>query len=689
MAKVLCLFCLLFPFLLYAQDNDMNSEQIIEERIDFLLDRDEGSGMDYTTLFDQLEYFYEHPIFLNETDFEELQQLQLLSDFQINNLLEHLSKNGKLIALEELQSIEGFNLNSIRQIAPFVSISTEGAKHTLDPKKIFKNGTSQLFIRYSRILEEKKGFAEEYRSGNPDGAYLGSANKFYTRYKFHYANRLSFGITAEKDAGEEFFKGSNPNGFDFYSAHLFLEDIGFVDQLAIGDFQAQFGQGLTFSSGLAFGISPYVQSIKMNPKGLAPYTSAQEDLFMRGLGATLDLRHFKLTCFYSSHKVDANITSTDTINDLIEISSLPLHGFHRSITELEDKNAIRNSYVGAHLSFRKKSLKLGFTAVQNNISAEYRPKTETYNKFSLLSNANRNIGMDYSYSYKNLSVFGEISHSNNGGIAYTNGALLVVDPRLSLAIQSRNYQRDYQPLQSNAIGEATKNTNEKGTYIGMNARPHPHFLFSAYVDRFSFPWLKYRVDAPSYGFRHLLQLEYEPSKKLKIYVRYRNRNKGKNVSRTMEGLDEVVQESMQNYRFHLSYQVTEDIRLKSRLEYLTYQLGENKKEDGILLYQDLQYKNRNFPFSFSFRFAVFETNSYDSRIYAYENDVLYAFSIPAYYSKGSRFYVLTKYHIYRGVDLWLRYAQTYYSDLDTIGSGKEEIDGNTKSEIKVQLRYKF
>lgn len=689
MTKAFCLFFFSLPFLLFSQDAEKSSERIIEERIDFLLNREEGGGLDYTTLFDQLQYFYEHPILLNEADFEELQQLQLLSDIQINNLLEHRSKHGNIIAFEELQSINGFDLKTIRQIEPFVSVSTGGLKRKFDPKRILKNGTSQLFIRYSRVLEDKKGFAKEYESANPDGAYLGSADKLYTRYKFRYANHLSFGITAEKDAGEEFFKGSNPNGFDFYSAHLFLENLGFIDQLAIGDYQAQFGQGLTFSSGLAFGISPYVQSIKMNPRGLAPYTSAQEDLFMRGVGATFDIRNFELTCFYSSHKVDANITSVDSINELVEISSLPIHGFHRSSTELEDKNAIRNTYVGAHISYRKKSLNLGFTAVQNDISAKYKPRTKAYNKFSLLSNGNRNIGFDYTYSYKNFSVFGELSRSDNGGIAYTNGALLVVDPRLSLGIQNRNYQKDYQPLQSNAIGEATKNSNEMGTFIGLNAKPHPHFLLSAYVDRFSFPWLRFGVDAPSHGFRHLLQLEYTPTDELEMYVRYRNRNKGKNNSGTTEGLKEVVLESLQNYRFHLSYQVTENIRLKSRLEYLLYQLGGSQKEDGLLVYQDLQYKSRNSPLSFTFRFAVFETDSYNSRIYAYENDVLYAFSIPAYYSKGSRFYVLTKYHVSRGIDLWLRYAQTFYSDKDRIGSGKEEIDGNTKSDVKMQLKFKF
>ncbi|MGB1032468.1 MAG: hypothetical protein ACPGWM_07625, partial [Flavobacteriales bacterium] len=87
--------------------------------------------------------------------------------------------------------------------------------------------------------------------------------------------------------------------------------------------------------------------------------------------------------------------------------------------------------------------------------------------------------------------------------------------------------------------------------------------------------------------------------------------------------------------------------------------------------------------------ALFETDSYNARLYAYENDVLYAFSIPAYFSKGVRYYAVAKYKIKRGVDLWLRYARWYYTDRSTTGSALDEIAAPHKSEIKVQLRLRF
>ena len=95
------------------------------------------------------------------------------------------------------------------------------------------------------------------------------------------------------------------------------------------------------------------------------------------------------------------------------------------------------------------------------------------------------------------------------------------------------------------------------------------------------------------------------------------------------------------------------------------------------------------PLTVSLRFALFDTESYNAGIYAYENDVLYAYSIPAYYYRGTRTYLMLNYIIYKGFEIWLRYSQTYFDNKDVVSSGLSEIQGNTKSEIKAQLSIKF
>lgn len=693
--KRLGLYIILAAFLTpsygIAQNYKDEKREIIEQRIDFLLELNEGGEVDFTSLFEQLEVFYDQPLNLNFASKSDLDALLILNDIQINNLLFHIEKNGKLVGLEELQSITGFDTETIRLIRPFVKVNSESEKAKLIFKNAIKEGTSDLFIRYTRILEEQKGFTSIPKmelEENENARYLGSQDKLYTRFRFKYANNLSVGITAEKDAGEEFFRGGQANGFDFYSAHFFAQGFGIVKQVALGDFQAQFGQGLTFWSGLAFGRSPSIFTLKRNAPKLTPYTSVQEDLFLRGGGISFAHKNFGLTIFYSSKGVDAAVSGRDTLTNEIIFSSLSEDGFHRTPGELEDKNVIQNSYIGGNLSFEKRNLSIGFTTVRNQIGGKFQPNNALYNTFRKLQNENTNLGLDFSYLYKNMNLFGEISQSMGARYAYTVGALIVLDQRLSLGIQQRHFERDFKPIQSNAIGEGSSNNNEKGTFLGIESKINEDFSFSAYADRFVFEWLRFQTDAPSDGRQLFAQLNYKPSKQLQVYFRYRNRVKGEN-SKLTEGLDELVNEHQHGYRLHFDYQLSKSLKLRNRIELSHYKLGENRTERGILIYQDVSYKKLSSPFSFSLRYAIFETDSYSSRIYAYDSDVLYAFSIPAYSGRGTRFYMSTKYRIRRGIDLWLRYAQTYYTDRTKIGNGKDEIQGPVKSEVKAQLRIKF
>lgn len=678
----------------YGQTTDIEREKnlIVESRIEFLLDNNESGEADYTTLFEQLEFYYRKPINLNRTDYEELQTLGLISDILINNLLIHLEQHGKLFTLEELQTVKGFDSETIQLILPFVSVNSNLDSPNVSFREIINDGDNQLFMRYTRILEEQEGFSDisdEELEENENARYLGSQDRLYTRYKFTYSNNVSAGFTAEKDPGEEFFRGTQKNGFDFYSGHLYLQNFGVVKELALGDFQAQFGQGLTFWSGLAFGKTADLQTIKRSARGLRPYTSVQEDRFMRGGGITLQKGNFELTAFYSRNKVDANVTDTIDDQEILVFTSLGESGFHRTPNELENKNRIERTYYGTHLTYKKRNLNVGITAARSELEGDFQPTSRIYNQFSRLGNENTNIGIDYNYIYKNFNFFGEVSQSIDGGMAMTNGLLVYLDPKLSLAVQQRKFDRDFKAFESNAIGESTANSNEEGIFMGINTKPFKSITISAYFDRFVFPWLRFQADGPSNGYSYLAQVTYSPNKKLSMYGRIRTRERGASFKEEGEKLDLVVNEKQQAFRYNISYRINKAWDIDSRVEFSQYQQGEQPKEFGYLVYQDVSYKSLGSPFSFSLRYALFDTDSYDSRIYAYENSVLYAFAIPAYSGRGTRFYLSTKYHISRGVDLWVRYAQTYYTDRNEIGSGKDQINGNSKSEVIAQLRLKF
>lgn len=694
--KYFFLFLLLLPMLVFSQTKEEEKNNIIEKRIEYLVEDAEDSDADYTTIFDKLYYFFSHPLNLNRANLNELEELGLLTSIEINNLLKHIEENGKLMTLEELQTVDGFDDELIKLILPFVKVSTNVDNAQLSFKELFKNGESQLFIRYVDVLEQKKGFSpvsDSALAASPNSRYVGSEAKLYTRYRFKYGNHLSVGFTAEKDAGEEFFKGTQKQGFDFFSGHFFIKNHGKIKQLAIGDYQAQFGQGLTYWSGRAFGKSADIMLIKRSASGLKPYTSVDESRFLRGGGIALQFGVFEATAFYSYNKVDANISLADSASldeEVLAVTSVQQTGFHRTFNELEDKDAITQQQMGGHFAYKTRRLKIGATGVHSQLNSDFTPKLATYSQFRNDDNKQTNVGLDYNWIFKNFNFFGEFSKSIDAGNALVSGALITLDPKLSLAVLYRDYQRNFQPISSAGIGEGSTNENEKGMYMGFIAKPLKKFTLSAYYDQFTFPWLKFGINAPSKGYQYLAQLTYKPSRKMEMYVRIREKNKQENTALDLtDGIDYLVFEKQTNYRFNYSYKISETFKIKGRAELVNYDKEESPFETGYVLYQDVIFKPKSKPFSFSFRYGIFDTESFNSRIYAYENDVLYSFSIPAYFNRGTRTYLTLRYKVMRGIDVWLRYALTYYDNVDVISSGLEEIQGNTKQEIKAQVRFKF
>lgn len=697
LSKHFLVVLIFFPYTIFSQTTDEDEKnKIIEQRVEYLVDNAEASDVDYTSVFEQLNYYFDHPLNINRADANELRELSLLTDIQINNLITHIEKNGKLMTLEELQAVQGFDLNTIKMLLPFIKVNSDVDSPQLTLRDLLTKGENQWFIRYERVLEEKKGFSPTTDSAliaSPNSRYLGDVGRIYTRYKYNYGNHISIGVTAEKDAGEELFKGTQKNGFDFYSAHFFIRNQGKIKQLAIGDFQAQFGQGLTFWSGLAMGKSADIMSIKRSAVGLKPYTSVDENLFLRGAGVTLQFNEIELTSFYSRNSIDANLSISDSAlvdDNVAVITSFQQTGFHRTASELNDKDAILKQTMGGHITYKTRKLNIGLTGVHDEIDANYTPTLTTYSQFRNASSFQTNLGADYNWVFRNFNFFGEFSKSVNAGTAFVSGALINLANNFSLSVLYRDYARDFNAFSSVGIGENSTNENEKGLFMGFVASPTNKFTVSGYYDQFTFPWLKYQVNAPSNGYQYLAQITYKPTKKLEMYVRIRDRNKPANTNLTLtDGIDYIVPSEQTSYRFNLSYNISPSFQLKNRVELINVNQEGSPFETGYLVYQDVVYQGMKSPFSFSLRYGIFETDSYNSRIYAYENDVLYAFSIPAYYNRGTRAYLTVQYRIKRGIDVWLRYGVTHYENLDLISSGLEEIAGNTKSDVKFQIRFKF
>ncbi len=692
------LLLLLFPLLslpAFTQVDTLQqppdaTQQVIE---DFLQNTESEGEFDFNTIFEELQYFQENPVNLNEAGEEELQALQLLSDIQILELLNYRRQAGDLISLYELQAVPSFDLLTIRRILPYVTVNAGLDDYQLSIPRMIAEGQNELYLRWSRFLEEQEGYTS-LEEGQTAQRYLGSPYQFYLRYKHSFSNKLSYGITAEKDRGEEFFTGSNRQGFDFYSAHLFLKDYNrTVKAIAIGDYAVSFGQGLILYSGFGAGKSSYVMNIKRTARALRPYTSVNEANFQRGAAATLAFgEHLEVTALASYRKRSANLLAPDTLNvdeEIRQVSSLDIDGLHRTPNEIADENAIGQTTIGGRLRWKGAAGHLALNALYEQIDADLALREQPYNRFYFSGNRLFNASLDYSFIYRNFNFFGETAMSDNGAVATLNGLLMGLDRKVDLAVLVRHFPRNYQALFPNPFAESFGARNETGAYLGIEVRPHRFWKISAYFDAWQHPWLRFDADAPSRGQEYRARLTYFRKRNLEVYLEVRDETKERNIDKIDGKNNFTLPNRVFQTRLHLAKQVNKSLELRSRIDVGFSENEINTTQRGFVIYQDVIFRPMSFPLSFTTRFALFDTDGFQARYYSFENNLLYAFSIPAYYNRGTRFYLNLRYKGIRNLTLEARIAQTYWRDRDTIGSGLEEVPGPRRTEVGAQVKFRF
>lgn len=694
---VFLLVFILIASTLFAQNENIKS--IIEN-----LTEQSETEFDYSDLLDEFIYLQENPVNINSKESERLIELFLLDELQYQNIRQYIDSNGYLLSPQEILLIDGISFETFNNILPFIKTEQETKPVLTSPKKIFKYGNHQIFLRYQRTLQQADGFinrSDSILENSPNSKYLGNADKYYLKYQFKFSNLFSAGLVAEKDAGELFFENIEnetldsligdkyQKGFDFYSGHAYIQNQGILKQAVIGDYHLQFGQGLNMWSSLAFGKSTSSLNIRKFERGVKPNTSTDENKFLRGAAVQIGGEYLRFFAFYSNKKQDAtdfNSTSDQETNYLQSINGT---GYHRTVNELLKKNNLRLELFGGRITYAHKQIKIGFSATHSKLDKELLPTSSPYQLFNPAGSTFSIAGFDYSFMIQKFSFFGEFSYQFNGGWAMLSGLNAPLNSRLALAFLYRNYQKDYNNLFGAAFGENSTNKNEEGFYTGIQFQISPKLQLNAYADIFRFPWLKYRVDKPSVGQEYLANMDYDFSRKVQMQFRARYKSKGLNYYEETLDNNRIENYEKYSFRYHISYQLHPLFRFKNRIEYQVYQTSLSGKNSGFLIFQDIQYKSKNEKLSLYARYSLFDVESYDARIYAYENDLLYVFSIPALYNSGSRVYFLVNYKLSDKVHFWIKLAHTWYTNVDEIGSGLNLIDGSMKTEVRAQVRIKI
>jgi hypothetical protein len=474
-----------------------------------------------------------------------------------------------------------------------------------------------------------------------------------------------------------------------------LQRTGFVRSLTIGDFTVNMGQGLIQWQTFSLVKSSQTLGIKRESPVLRPYRAAGEYNFHRGVGLSLQKGKWQST-FFASYRKISTTAEADSIGQESVFTSFQNSGYHRTAAEIADRNNNGQFAAGGNIRYETRDFSIGFNLIHFHFGQPLQKKDALYNLYSLKRKNLTDFSADYSYTLGNLHLFGEIAKDQWLHRAYLQGALVSLGEHLDAGFVYRNISPAFQSLYSASFTENNMPGNEQGLYSGFSFKPAAGIRFDFYYDIFVFPWLKYRVDGPSHGRDFLFQFTARPDKFWQLTTTY------KLESKPVNGIDLTNRTSLLTYPIKEKIRITSDITISKsllcigRIEWSCLRTGGSLPQHGFMGMTGMAYTKSGF--SANSGVCFFETDSYDTRIYSFEPDLLYGFSLPVFYGRGLHYYLNLHRDLFRSSRLtrnhlrltaWIKWDQTFYPGALSIGSGLDEIPGNRKSEIKAQVLFQW
>lgn len=619
----------------------------------------EFGEVDYEQLQTDLYALHDAPIDLNNTSDEELSQLYFLSPQQIDDILAYAGRH-PFESLYELRLIPSLTEYEIRDLLPFVQIrnhKSEIINQKLYPREVFAHATHEVITRVdARNIEGVEGTDPMYVQG---------------RYRFDYQRKVTFGVQLRRPVGGV--------AKDLqYGAYLQLRDITpHLHTVVGGNFQASFGQGLVLAPVFHSGKSSYVSSVGMQQQGLRYYSSVDGE-GLHGVGATI--RH----AFSSQTRLDASA----------------LYSMRRA------NDSTWHHLIGANLTLRHKRLEVQLTAIENLWSDSIHPyRNAKYNRHYFRGRNQAVLGASFRYNHGWFDLFGEVATAQNykrfeEAINPINGEA-VNSPHWGVGtlIGSRFYPtqgislialyRYYSPYFDNALGYAFSETSrindENGGYLGFEITRWRNWRLSGYGDVFYFSGYKYGLgDAvKTLGYDVMAELQYHHSTissfseaahsvipQWRLSLRLRARQKGDATYSTRAQFDWA--------QGAWSLRTTAEANLVNQSP-ITY---------GFTIFQDISYSlplREGRGLGFRLRLQGFDAREWANRIYTYEHDVLYAFSIPATYGLGGRAYLCLRWQIIPQLALYFRVSETVYAKQWAASHSRPQ----TRTDLHLLLRAKL
>ena len=684
--KALAILLLSFTCCIMANAQD---DEDWEETLTEIYENEEEDAVSMEDAYEHLTGLAQQPLDINTVEADDLMQIPKLDQNQINDILEYRQRYGKLRCIEELAMIKSIDRRQRLYLSSFLKVYEEKEKTHTHHEVAMTLQTPTYYRAGDKNAPSQTSLGKNKYAGK----YLGDPTKHSLRYSLTVGNNISFNLTGAKSAGEPFGTAGNYWGYDHYSFNLSIRNVGMFAQVIAGHFRGQFGMGLTLNNNFTIGKQGMISAVGRRMTLFTPHSGTSDSKHLQGLAATIKLtKKLRLSAFVSYRKIDATLNADSTI------SSILTSGYHRTQTEMDKKNNSAIMTMGAHMGYDN-TLKArgewqwgaGVSAVYSKLNRDMNP---TFSKSGEVSPGKMyrlyyprgsrfwNIGADYHLRWRELSFSGETAIDNKGYPATVNSISWASPWAVTFMAVQRYYSYQYNTIYGSSFNDGGSVKNESGLYVGVQWNVRRDLVIDAYTDIAYFPWYKYLVSASSYSWDNSITgtlNKHDWSLSLRYRIKTKERDK------TIDGNKRLLKKYDQRLRLIATYG-KDRWNLRSQVEGCSLSFDERSK--GFIVSQSASYQ---FPKKLQLYTSVawFNTDDYDSRLYAYERGMRYSFGSTSYYGKGMRLAFLAKYSISRLLTAQGKVGHTRYFDRSTIGTAERMIFSSYCTDIDLQVLLKL
>lgn len=637
-----------------------------------MLDEPTDEG-DLLRQLERLEQLHHEPINLNTATRRQLGELPFLGTAAIDSILAYRQRNRHFLTLGELQFVRPLTYRERQYLSLFTYAGdTLAATHGWTER--LTRGHHELRLNTDVPLYRREGYRPEAKeSGN---GYYGSPVAHSIRYRYAHADGTAYGLALAQDAGEPFARGSN-HPYDYTSAYMHLALLHERVRLWLGDYEVAWGEGLLMGK-TQYGGRTQLFTNRM--RAISPcrvHSSMAEYGYARGIAAETRLgRRCDLLVFASYRRVDGH-PDGDTI------TSLTTSGLHRTQSECNAQRALGVGMGGARLACRLRHGTLGVGGYAAFFDKPVWPRMQDYNRYYLRGKSAGGVSADFVCETRRWNYRAECAVDARFNAA-TSHTLRMTPASLpwTFILQGRWLSPRYVAPYARIMQMASRVQNELGGLLGAEWRPLPSLTLTSYAEYAYHRRPLYRVSRPSHRMTGMMQGEYAPTRHCTIDLRYIY----KMTQRDVSGHDGVI-ECIHNHSCRLSAHLNHrHYALHLAADFRMLQSQTKPPQWGQMLSARGIWRC-NKRFQCHTMAALFHTDSYDTRLYAYEPQLQGAGGFPTFAYHGARWVVMTRWLPFRTLSIALRYGGIRYFNRKTISSGPALIHSPIKNDLSVQLLW--